>query len=186
MEQTRILYINNMVCDRCIMTVEQLLNINKISFSKVELNKAHLKQDIEIEKELKLANDLKKVGFELINENTKQLVSEIKAFIIEFINENSALENHANWSVLIADKFKLNYTYLSRLFSNFEGNSIVRFATIQRVEVAKNHLRDDKLSLTEIAELLGYKNQSHFSNQFKTVTRITPLQYRRQFIKRPV
>lgn len=186
MESTRTLYINNMVCDRCIMTVEQLLNINKISFTKVELNKAHLKQDIEIEKELKLANDLKKVGFELLNENTKRLVSEIKAYIIEYITENAQLENDANWSTLIADKFKLNYNYLSRLFSNLEGISIVRFANIQRIEIAKNHLRDDKLSLTDIAYLLGYKNQSHFSNQFKTVTRLTPLQYRRRFIKRPV
>lgn len=186
MESARTLFINNMVCDRCIMTVEQLLNINKISFTNVELNKAHLKEDIDIEKELKLANDLKKVGFELLNENTKRLVSEIKAFIIEYLSENGQLESDDNWSTLIANKFKLNYNYLSRLFSNMEGLSIVRFANVQKIELAKKHLRDDKLTLTDISHILGYKNQSHFSNQFKTVTRLTPLQYRRQFVKRPV
>lgn len=48
-----------------------------------------------------------------------------------------------------------------------------------RQQQARQYLGDPALSLTEIAYLLGYKNQSAFNHAFRGWTGCTPLEYRR-------
>lgn len=50
-------------------------------------------------------------------------------------------------------------------------------AKIEHATVAL--LTDEKLTLPEMAEQLGYKNQQHFISQFKSVTGMTPGAYRK-------
>lgn len=47
-----------------------------------------------------------------------------------------------------------------------------------RLELAKNYLADEQLSLADIAGLLGYTEQSAFSRAFRRWTGATPTQYR--------
>ena len=49
-----------------------------------------------------------------------------------------------------------------------------------RVELAKRLLRETDLSLSEITEQCGYSTESYFMKQFKSVTGITPTEYRKQ------
>ncbi|HET8882355.1 MAG TPA: helix-turn-helix transcriptional regulator, partial [Solimonas sp.] len=63
------------------------------------------------------------------------------------------------------------------------SESGLRFSDIleqQRIELAKVHLQEGRLSLDEIALLLGYSEQSSFGRAFKRWTGMTPQRYRRQ------
>lgn len=48
-----------------------------------------------------------------------------------------------------------------------------------RVEMAKNCLRSDELTLPDVASLLGYNDQSAFTNAFKRAVGQTPAKYRK-------
>ena len=47
-----------------------------------------------------------------------------------------------------------------------------------RTELAKSYLKQDQLSLDDVADLLGYSEQSSFGRAFKRWTGETPKQYR--------
>jgi len=49
---------------------------------------------------------------------------------------------------------------------------------VQRIALAKNHLEQERLSLDEVAVLLGYSEQSSFGRAFKRWTGMTPQGYR--------
>ena len=50
-----------------------------------------------------------------------------------------------------------------------------------RFDVAKRMLRDGNTSVTDIAELLGYSNVTHFSRAFRRIAGVAPRLYRQQF-----
>jgi len=49
-----------------------------------------------------------------------------------------------------------------------------------KLHEAKVLIQQAHLSLTDIAERLGYSHLSHFSRQFKRWTGISPMEYRKQ------
>ncbi|MDE2401852.1 MAG: helix-turn-helix domain-containing protein [Burkholderiales bacterium] len=49
-----------------------------------------------------------------------------------------------------------------------------------RIELAKHYLENATLTLTEIAFLLGYQEQSSFSHAFREWTGINPAAWRQQ------
>src|SRR3546814_15474082 len=53
-----------------------------------------------------------------------------------------------------------------------------------RFELARGYLADAKLSLPEIALLLGYSEQSAFTPAFNSWAGVTPLRYRHQTLRR--
>ena len=60
-----------------------------------------------------------------------------------------------------------------------QGSSFGEQLRHTRERLAKHYLQDQRLQLAEIAQLLGYSEQSAFSRGFKKWTGHTPLQYRR-------
>jgi AraC-like DNA-binding protein len=64
------------------------------------------------------------------------------------------------------------------------GESGLKFSDIleqQRFELAKNYLEQPHLSLDDVADMLGYAEQSSFGRAFKRWTGLTPRLYRQQF-----
>jgi AraC-like DNA-binding protein len=55
---------------------------------------------------------------------------------------------------------------------------------MQKIELAKQLIVNDKLSLTEIAFKLNYSSVAHLSAQFKNTTGITPSAFQRIIAKR--
>ena len=65
---------------------------------------------------------------------------------------------------------------LRRGFRELFGKTIVGYLTLLRMEKAELLLRERKLSIGEVANLVGYSNLSHFSAAFKSQFGITPSQ----------
>ncbi|SDC09155.1 Helix-turn-helix domain-containing protein [Paenibacillus sp. UNCCL117] len=78
----------------------------------------------------------------------------------------------------MAEHFRLTSPYLSSFFKKQGGSSITDYVARVRVERAKELLRQSTLTLTEIADQVGFLNNVGFIRVFKKLEGITPGKYR--------
>jgi len=169
-----ILYIKNMVCNRCVMAVQQVLEKAGIQPEKVTLGEVVLKDDVLEEKLKQLDLELNILGFERIDDRKARLIEGIKNKIIQLIHHTDRVNLKQNWSSILSDEFHYEYNYLSSLFSSVEGITLEQYIIRQKIERAKELLFYDDLNLSEIADRLGYSSVAHLSAQFKKVIGLTP------------
>ncbi len=172
---SNILFVKNMVCNRCVMAVEDILNSAAISYSKVLFGEIHLKNELS-DKEMEiLISALGKIGFELIDNRMSGVIEKIKQLVIKRArNEVKDNEKKTKLSDYLSSNLHYEYTHLSSLFSSVEGRTIENYFIEQRIEKAKELLKYDQLSLNEIAFELEYSSTAHLSAQFKKITGLTP------------
>ncbi|HTD39374.1 MAG TPA: AraC family transcriptional regulator [Mucilaginibacter sp.] len=172
------IYIKNMVCDRCQMIVRQQLESLGFTVKQVALGYAEITPDPDEEQMQSISAALKVPGFELINKETDKTVEAIKNVVIELVHHSDLSELHTSYSDLIAGRIGKDYAHLSRLFSNSQDTTIERFIIEQKVEKIKELIQYGELNLNEIAYSMGYSSSAHLSTQFKSVTGITPSQFK--------
>jgi YesN/AraC family two-component response regulator len=101
----------------------------------------------------------------------------VKSAIVSLIHHSE--ENlHINLSTYIAEKLHHDYNYISNLFSEVEGTTIEKYFIAQKIEKVKELLKYEELSLSQIADKLGYSSVAYLSNQFKKQTGLTPSFYK--------
>jgi len=171
------LYIKNMVCNRCILVVEQELQKLDIHNYKVILGEVEITNAIPKENLNQLQNNLSALGFELLDDSKTRLIERIKNVIIQYIRDNQE-ENRQNFSDILSKALHKDYSYLSGLFSEVEGITIEKYIINQKIEKVKELITYDELSVSEIAYKLGYSSVAHLSNQFKKVTGLTPSHFK--------
>lgn len=71
-------------------------------------------------------------------------------------------------------------SHLSKIFSQETGQTMTEFLTATRMDKAKELLKTTSHKTFEIAFSVGYNDQHYFSNLFKKVTGMTPMEYRKQ------
>ena len=83
------------------------------------------------------------------------------------------------WSIEgLAHEITLSTYYFQHLYKKAFGISCLRDIINARIEYAKYYLTQTNLSIKYIAETCGYKNDVHFMRQFKSITHLTPTEYR--------
>ncbi|HRI26239.1 MAG TPA: AraC family transcriptional regulator [Ferruginibacter sp.] len=174
-----ILFVKNMVCDRCVMTVKQSLAAVPLPFDKVELGEIHLPEQPGEETFGRLRESLQQLGFELLDDRRSSVVSQIKSCIIKYIHSEDEELKNKKLSAILAEKLASDYNYLSSLFSSVEGLTIEKYVILQRIERAKELLAYNELTLNEIADKLSYSSVQHLSQQFRKITGLTPSQYKK-------
>ena len=168
-----------MVCHRCILVVENILQNESIPFQKIIFGEIQLENELLSEQKEKLVKAFDKVGFELIGNHGSALIEKIKQLVVK-IARNEADENDSNLklSQYLSGKVNHEYTYLSSLFSSIEGRTIENYFIEQRIEKAKELLMYGQLSLSQIAFDLDYSSVAHLSGQFKKITGLTPTYFK--------
>ncbi|MDG1776143.1 MAG: AraC family transcriptional regulator [Crocinitomicaceae bacterium] len=172
------LIIKNMVCDRCIKVVRDLLNTKDILFIKVELGCVHLSQDMNAGKVEKLNELLKVEGFEILKDKEQQIVEGVKFTVVSEVRGYTNRTPVQSFQEILSHDLKINYSKISRLFSQVEGKSIERFVILQKIERAKELMTYNELTMSEIAYELNYSSPQHLSKQFKQVTGFSPTEFR--------
>lgn len=164
-----------MVCDRCKMVVSQELEKLGFHTEKITLGEVVLTNNtLSAEQQKQIDDALIAVGFERIDDRKARLIEIMKNKIIQIIHHADRITMKVNWSTLLADEVHLEYGYLSNLFSSMEGITVEQYIIRQKIERVKELLLYDELSLSEIADRLGYSSVAHLSGQFKKVTGLTP------------
>lgn len=138
--------------------VERLLKCNTVECLSRELNSILRIMDEYVESNRNKQNDV------LIND------------IILFVNK---AYTDINLSVsMIADKFNINPSYLSRLFKIQKGICLLDFIHKTRIGNAKKLINNTDMSLKDIGNQVGYYNNIGFIRAFKRYEGITPGQYK--------
>jgi AraC-like DNA-binding protein len=181
MIDVEVILIKNMVCQRCIMVVEDIFRQHQITPIAVGLGEIKVnKTELDNEKLNSLDSSLQKLGFERIDDKKSKILEKIKTIVIEAIHHQEQIEMTMNWSDYLSEKMNLDYHYLSSLFSSVSGTTLEQYIIKQKIEKVKEYLIYDELPLKEIAFRLGYSSIAHLSAQFKKVTVLTPSQFKEE------
>ena len=172
------IYIKNMVCDRCIAAVRRDLDQLHMGYKNVQLGRVELVKEPSSAEISLLRDKLKASGFELLDDEKKTIVEQIKNTIISLIHGYDGEDLNIKLSVILQKRLKREYQSLSTLFSSVEGITIEKYAILQRVEKAKELIMYGELTMSEIADELHYSSVQHLSQQFKKVTGLTPSEFK--------
>ncbi|MFT3740806.1 MAG: AraC family transcriptional regulator [Breznakibacter sp.] len=171
------LHIKNMVCNRCILVVDN--ELVKLGFRPVQttLGEVTLASDITADEKESIDKALQQYGFALIDDKRGRIIERIKTLIVELVHQHNG-ELKTNLSEYLSGQLRHDYNYLSNLFSEVEGSTIEKYFIAQKTERVKELLVYGELTLSEIAFQLNYSSVAHLSNQFKKVTGLTPSHFK--------
>ncbi|MBS4063348.1 MAG: helix-turn-helix transcriptional regulator [Chitinophagaceae bacterium] len=173
-----ILYIKNMVCNRCIMAVNQILERMELPVSRIGLGEVELISQPPAKQLAQLNIMLQELGFELLDDQRQQQIERIKNLLIKKIQSGN-VEEHLSISDYLAKALHKDYSYLSRLFSQVEAITIEQYFILQKIEKVKELIVYGEMNLSEISYKLGYSSAAHLSSQFKKVTGFTPSHFKK-------
>lgn len=171
------LFIKNMVCNRCIMVVQNEMDKLGLNAKNIKLGEVTLDRELSGEERIALDKMLTNVGFELIDDRKSRIIEQIKTVIINLVHHQKSDKKY-NLSNVLSEKLHHDYSYLSNLFSEVEGTTIEKYFIAQKIEKVKELLVYDELTLSEIAYRLNYSSVAYLSNQFKKVTGLTPSHFK--------
>lgn len=172
------LFVKNMVCRRCILSVEEVFNRLQLPVQAVELGEVEVAHEPTAKEREELHLALNQLGFELIDDRKSRIIEKVKTVLIALIHGKEPVLK-VNLSHYLQDQLAMDYHSLSHLFSEVEGTTIEQYYIAQRIERVKELLVYDELTLSEIAYHMGYSSVAHLSGQFKKVTGLTPSHFKK-------
>ena len=127
--------------------------------------------------------------YEFMHRETEQLLD--KAEVLRSNRQYQAvsrakdyIQQHYSDSALslqqIADSSGISSTYLSSLFTEYTGDTLVTYLNNYRVEAAKDLLVNTRIIIKEVGFRTGFNTVQNFNRVFKKATGITPGDYRKQ------
>lgn len=97
-------------------------------------------------------------------------IDSIRRYIREHLQEELSVEQ-------LSYEFHYSRTRLSVLFKDATGQTINEYITGERMRKAKLLLVEGKLSVTQIARLVGYSSPQYFSRRFSQMVGCAPSEY---------
>lgn len=167
-----------MVCNRCILVISQILKKLNYTPLNIELGKVIVREPLESGDRDAIRQAIEECGFELIDDKRQHLIEKIRTAIIELVHYEDNLSK-LKLSGYLKEKCHHDYSFLSKLFSEINGISIEKYYIAQKVERVKELLAYDELSISEIASRLQYSSVAHLSSQFRTMTGMSPSEFKR-------
>lgn len=120
------------------------------------------------------SDDMKNESVPVISYDSKQnLVNESLEYIERHYHEQMSVGD-------IAKALGTSISYLSRIFKENTGETIIRTINNKRIEKAKAYLRETDYKVYEVADILGFENVTYFSRFFKKHTGMSPKEYKDQ------
>ena len=131
-------------------------------------------------------DELKQLNQQMVIDFTKQ-VAEAKEkkhshYSRPILQTMHLIYEHSHEKILLEDLAKqvgLSPKYLSFLFKKETGQTISNYILDMRIEEAKHLLAYTNFTSSQISESLAFHSQSYFIHVFKSVTGMTPNQYRK-------
>ena len=117
-----------------------------------------------------IINTVRQIGSESARSSiTQQILTYIEK---NYMNEFSLKK--------ICEEMNYSLPYISAKFKKETGITVTKFLQNKRIEQSCRYLTETSLSISQIAENVGYTDIKFFNKVFKQVTKITPREYRKQ------
>jgi AraC family transcriptional regulator len=82
----------------------------------------------------------------------------------------------------MAESVGLSTAHFARMFRKSTGETPHQFVLRQRIERAKTMLRGPDARVLDVAVACGFKTQQHFAQVFRDVCKVSPTEYRQNFL----
>lgn len=142
---------------------------------KVLENRRTLKKSME---EIESIKDVYSIMLSLVNTQDEQYTPSSKRLkitpVIEYVSQNY---NKALTNDTLACVAGMSTVYFRKIFTAVMGLSPIAYVHQIRIQKAKEMLKSDYGTLTDVAQSLGYANLYDFSRDFKKHTGKAPSQY---------
>lgn len=105
--------------------------------------------------------------------------SSIAELIVSYLGEN------VYSSLTLADisaKFFMGKTQLCKIFEEYLNESPMECYTRLKMTEAKRQLREEKISISKLSDMLGYSSIHNFSRAFKKYAGVSPTEYKKRII----
>lgn len=168
-----------MVCDRCVMVIETALTALGVQVENVQLGKAEVIRTDEKPTLKEIEKELDRFNFGLITDGNTETAEAVKIALIELLDSGKLEYDDISLSDYLAKKLTKNYSSVSRIFSKQEEITVEKYFIRLKIEKAKELVEYNKLSFSEIAYMLGYKNLQHLSRQFQQQTGMSMSEYQK-------
>lgn len=113
------------------------------------------------------------VGFikSSLNHSHAETVHLIQTYINDHLNEDISLD-------VLSGITSYSPSYISTLFKEVMHKSFMEYLNQTRLDKAAGLLLEQRLSVSDVAEEVGFKNAQYFATKFKNKFGVTPSQYR--------
>ena len=176
MDKKHRIFIKNMVCPRCIMAVETVMEKCGIRYMGVTLGEVTVGEPLTEQQLGMLEEQLQRLGFELLSDQRRQTVERICGGVQEWVGMTG---DRPKLSTHLQARLSHEYSSLSKLFSEIKGMSIEQYMKLVRIERVKEELCYGERSIAEISYMLDFSSPAHLSSQFKSVTGMSPRAFQR-------
>lgn len=101
-------------------------------------------------------------------------VDEVATYIINHCTSQLSLDS-------LAAHFYVSKCYLSRIFKEVTGFTIIEYITIHRLQKAQYLLIHSDHNISKISEMLGFESITYFERVFKNYMEVSPLKFRKYY-----
>ncbi|HHW49791.1 MAG TPA: response regulator [Clostridiaceae bacterium] len=123
----------------------------------------------------KYLSDALKYYYQLNQFQTKKIIDIVKKYIADHYADEINLVDAANL-------VHLNPNYFSVLFKKETGTNFIDYVINYRMNIARELLKNINYNISEVADMVGYKDPKYFSKTFKKIVGVNPVEYRKFFV----
>ena len=113
--------------------------------------------------------------FNLDSVKFKSIVYETNKYVKHHLAEKISLEE-------AADNVCLSKSYFCKIISKELGYTFTELVSRLRIEQSRTYLDQKHLSIAQVAQAVGFEDQSYYTKCFKRYVGITPAQYRKNAV----
>ena len=82
----------------------------------------------------------------------------------------------------LAGRFYMSRSYLCRIFKEVTNFTVSEYVNLFRIAASREYLLNREMTMTEIANRLGFNSLTYFERVFKQLMSVTPGEYRKQYL----
>lgn len=157
--------ISNMQCNSCVLLVIALLLKLEFGFSNVEVGSITFSNDLSSIKLIILKDNLKLIGFDIIDSKSALFAESVKIEIIEIVHQLDGTQEK-NVSEQLVIKFNHTYKYISDKFTKEFGVTLKKYTNILKLEKIKELLLNHDITFSEIASIMQFNSVQYLCNFF--------------------
>ena len=102
-----------------------------------------------------------------------EITKKIHGFLMEHFQEHYTIQE-------LSERFEISPTVMKKCFKEMYGDSVYAYMKRYRLQVAEKLLREQKLTIAEIAAQIGYLNPNKFTSAFCAEYGMPPTEYRKK------